>query len=512
MYKYHQEIQFLENEYWWGGIVDEGINMPFSNFYSLKDINENNYNNQVTSFFISSSGRFIYSSQPVRFKIDNNVLIIDSINKIKVDDSCKNIKEAYYKCAKKNFINEAKYPCLEMFKIPQYNTWIEMNYHVSEEKILNYAKSIIDNGFRPGILMIDDGWQEDYGTWDFNMKNFKNPKSMIKKLHKMGFKVMLWVVPCVSPDSYIFRQGEAENIFYKERKSKDTLIMKWWDGNSAVLDLTNKKANEWFKKQLDYLQNEYGVDGFKFDGADPHFYPKNGVFDKNMARIHQARLYSSFASNYNLNEMRACFNCQGMPLAQRLCDKAHSWNDRGINTLIPNGIAMSLLGYVYCCPDMIGGGLVGDFVNNNYQNIDEKLFVRYAQVSTFFPMMQFSLGPWKVLNEENLKIVKKCCDIHESIYPYIKELVKKASIDHSLIIRPLIFNYPNKIEYATIKDEFMLGSKYLIAPITSKDTYKRDVVLPPGKWLSDLNEEFIGNQTITIDVPLSRIPYFKKIK
>ena len=58
----------------------------------------------------------------------------------------------------------------------------------------------------------------------------------------------------------------------------------------------------------------------------------------------------------------------------------------------------------------------------------------------------------------------------------------------------------------------MLGSKYLIAPITSKDTYKRDVVLPPGKWLSDLNEEFIGNQTITIDVPLSRIPYFKKIK
>lgn len=73
MYKYHQEIQFLENEYWWGGIVDEGINMPFSNFYSLKDINENNYNNQVTSFFISSSGRFIYSSQPVRFKIDNNV-------------------------------------------------------------------------------------------------------------------------------------------------------------------------------------------------------------------------------------------------------------------------------------------------------------------------------------------------------------------------------------------------------------------------------------------------------
>ena len=61
---------------------------------------------------------------------------------------------------------------------------------------------------------------------------------------------------------------------------------------------------------------------------------------------------------------------------------------------------------------MIGGGLVGDFLANDYKDIDEELFVRYAQISTFFPMMQFSLAPWKVLSNDNLDIIRKCCDIH----------------------------------------------------------------------------------------------------
>ena len=45
------------------------------------------------------------------------------------------------------------------------------------------------------ILMIDDGWQSDYGVWEFNSKTFPNPKEMIQELHDLGFKVMLWIVP-----------------------------------------------------------------------------------------------------------------------------------------------------------------------------------------------------------------------------------------------------------------------------------------------------------------------------
>ena len=44
--------------------------------------------------------------------------------------------------------------------------------------------------------------------------------------------------------------------------------MFWWNGFSAVTDLTNPHGRSWFTGQLDHLVREYGVDGFKLDGGD----------------------------------------------------------------------------------------------------------------------------------------------------------------------------------------------------------------------------------------------------
>lgn len=43
-----------------------------------------------------------------------------------------------------------------VFSIPQYNTGIEWMYNQNQKDILQYAQSIIDNGFPSGVLMIDD--------------------------------------------------------------------------------------------------------------------------------------------------------------------------------------------------------------------------------------------------------------------------------------------------------------------------------------------------------------------
>ena len=54
-------------------------------------------------------------------------------------------------------------------------------YNQNQADILKYAKGIMDHGFPPGVLMIDDNWQEDYGKWDFNKGRFSDPKAMISK-------------------------------------------------------------------------------------------------------------------------------------------------------------------------------------------------------------------------------------------------------------------------------------------------------------------------------------------
>ncbi len=57
----------------------------------------------------------------------------------------------------------------------------------------------------------------------------------------------------------------------------------------------------------------------------------------------------------------------------------------------------------------------------------------------------------------------------------------------------------------------MLGDKYLVAPMVDKDT-RRTVKLPIGTWIDGMGKKYKGGQTITIDVPLNRLPYFTKQK
>ena len=47
-------------------------------------------------------------------------------------------------------------------------------------------------------------------------------------------------------------------------------------------------------------------------------------------------------------------NWPAKPLAQRLRDKGHNWQD--LQQLIPDALALGLMGYAFMCPDMIGGG------------------------------------------------------------------------------------------------------------------------------------------------------------
>ena len=72
MYKLKTKIKFLPNEKWYGGCVDDGINMPYSDKVSAIDLEKVCLANQVTSFFISTKGRYIYVNEPVEFEIKKN--------------------------------------------------------------------------------------------------------------------------------------------------------------------------------------------------------------------------------------------------------------------------------------------------------------------------------------------------------------------------------------------------------------------------------------------------------
>ncbi|MET3979054.1 alpha-glucosidase (family GH31 glycosyl hydrolase) [Mucilaginibacter sp. UYP25] len=508
-------IRIKDGEKWFGGATNEAHLAPFKDGYSY-DMFADTRGNQAAPLLVSTKGRFIWSEEPFTFTVVKNTLVISNTKgAVTIDSAGKNLREAFSNASKRFFPSKGKMPDTLLFSKPQYNTWIELVYNQNQKDILKYAHSIIDNGFPPGVIMIDDNWADYYGRFDFRSDRFTNAAAMIDTLHRMGFKVMLWVSPFVSPDTEVARELLAKKLLLlgnkvktgnPEKDADEPAIITWWNGYSSVLDFTNPDAIKWFKGRLDHMVNTYHLDGFKFDAGDADFYPPNAVSFKPATPNEHSRLWGELGLYYPLNEYRAMWKMGGEPLVQRLRDKKHNWED--LQKLIPDLTTAGLLGYQFTCPDMIGGGEYGSFIGRD--KLDEQLVVRSAQCSALMPMMQFSVAPWRVLSKQNLAAVKKAVDVRAKYTPYIMQLVKQAAKTGEPIARSMEYEFPNQ-GLADVNGQFMLGSKYLVAPIVASGTTKT-VYLPKGKWKNDLGKTVKGPAKIEIEVAADRLPVFELMK
>lgn len=505
---YQSVIEPLKNERWWGGLVALGHQMPYADQLNRQDMARNNLNNQVVPLMISSQGRYLWSDHPFRFEVKEGRLMISSdYEKLTPIVAGTTLKEAYLAASAKHFPPSGNLPEESFFSLPQYNTWIELMYNQNQADILEYAHQAVAHGFPKGVFMVDDNWQKYYGNFDFKPEKFPDPRAMTDELHRMGFKVMLWVAPYVSADSPEFRLLEQKGYLLKAKGSNKAAMIRWWNGYSACYDVTNPEAMAYLKQQLRENQAKYGIDGFKFDGGDVSYMDGEYDFYEKSANANRyMEQWAAIGLDFPYNELRAAWKQGGQALVQRLGDKDYSW--RATQLLIPDMTAAGLLGYAYTCPDMVAGGQFSAFLN--IEKFDEELIVRSCQVHAMMPMMQFSVAPWRILSKENSAICAKFAQLHQQMGSYILEQAKHASQTGEPIVRNMEYAYPHQ-GFIDCKDQFMLGDRYMVAPMVTPGT-SRTVVLPKGKWRDDEGKTFKGPKVMTINVPLDRLPYYEKMK
>ena len=491
---------------WWGASVGLGHEQPYTNL-SVFDLATQDANNQLVPLFLSSEGEYMWSEGAFAFSAKDGVIETSvPMQRVKAGTT---LREAYLAAQLKYFPANGMLPDTLFFTMPQYNTWIELMYNQNQEDILHYAHAVIDNGFPVGVLMIDDNWQRYYGNFDFKAERFPDPKAMMDELHALGFKVMVWICPFVSPDSPEFRELEAKGYLIKNPEG-GTAVLNWWNGYSACYDLTNPEAADYFVQVLKQAQEKYGIDGFKFDAGDNNCYASTPMkaFDAAATTVDHTSSWAKIGLSFPFNEYRACWKMGGQPLVQRVGYKDYRWD--AVRQLIPQMCVAGLMGYAYACPDMIGGGQWAAFLNIKDDEFDQALIVRSAQVHALMPMMQFSVAPWRILSKENLAIVQKMAKLHAAFGPYIMTYARKAAQTGEPIVRCMEYQFPHQ-GFAECKDQFMLGDKYLVAPVVD-NRLERDVCLPKGTWRDEQGRKYKGGKTYHIQVPLDRLPYFEKLK
>ena len=472
-------IDILKDEHWWGGLTDLGSKMPLGEDSDIK-----------IAMTPIDQGAFLFVS--------------DTDEDVYLESGFSTLKGAHRAVVERFFSLNENIPDELFFKVPQFNTWMALGYNQTEDGILEYAQSIIDNGFEPGIFMIDEGWSEDYGVYDFYPGRFNNPKGMIDRLHEMGFKVMLWVTPNISPDSNAYR--ELKELGYLTKNAQGEMaVREWWNGYSCVLDLTNPDANKWFVDKLQTCLDKYNADGFKFDAGDYYFYRDDDTTYENLTDNEMTSVYNNLGNIFPYHEYRTAWNLRGQSILCRMQDKEHTWGDKGIKDIIPNTIVQGLIGCLYSCPDMVGGGALSSATGK----YDTELYIRWAEANTYCSMMQFSIAPWRVLSADECDIVRNLADTHSKLGDTIMALAKNASKTGEPVVRCMEYEFPNQ-GFETVTDQFMLGDAILVAPIMEKGVSSRTVKLPIGDWQDSNGTNYQGGNTVEISAPLGVVPVFKK--
>ena len=438
---------------------------------------------------------------------------------IEIGKSGDSLRTAFEHCSKTFF--PPKGMCSPIWiQAPMLNTWVEFNYNQNEKDILSYARAFKANGLADGgIFQIDCFWHTDsFGIWKFHGDRFDDPKEMVKKLNAMGFHVILWYAPFVTMDQMPYRLLRNNNGILRDSKlipygpGYQGLPIQWWDGYSAVYDPTSPFGREWNLKTMRRIMDEYGIEGFFFDGGGTHEYPPGDyiAYDNAAQPYDLCRAFQMMAMEVPLGQCREAWKMGGLPLMQTLRDKAPKWSE--MRRCITDMIAAGQLGYPFTVADLIGGGTCG----NNGDGVhglawQSELFVRHMQIECLSPIMMFSGSPWRLFDAKTQEIVRRTLKLRDRFVPKFLKLAEETGRTGLPMLRSMDFEFPG-CGYELVLDQFMMGGDLLVAPVVEGGVKTRKVVIPQGQWKGDDGVVVVGPKTIEVATPLDRLPYWEKVK
>ncbi len=399
-------------------------------------------------------------------------------------------------------------PDIHHLTLPIWTTWARYKTDISQARVLEYADDIRKAGFPLGTLEIDDRWQAAYGDLSFDAGLFPDPGAMIDQLHADGVQVTAWVMPFIAPNAACAAEA-IEHQYLIQTPSGDPYQIMWWQGPGYLIDVSNPVALEWFRVRLEQLKAATGLDGYKFDAGEACYLPPDAramtVMDGNE---YNHRYIKFLGEHFPSSDVRSGWRNQKAPLLFREWDKFSLWGlDNGLQSVLSQAITLGLIGYPFVLADMIGGNEYGD------ERTDAEMMIRWTQANALLPMIQFSVAPWD-FNEEVSDLCRRAADLHVEFGAEFERVARESAETGYPMIRALAWQYGKDPETEAIWDEFLLGDRWLVAPVVSMGVRERDVYLPEGQWrLADTGEEFEGQHWLrNIPVPLERLLYFERIR
>ena len=413
----------------------------------------------------------------------------------------------------------------------------------TQEEVLTVARQYRKEGIKIDQIVIDFFHWTLQGDWKFDKQYWPDPKAMVDELHSMGIRVIVSVWPSVDRKSENFGPMMERGLLIRtERGAAQTYD---YQGDCVEIDPFNPEARQYIWEVCRKNYYEYGIDGFWLDNSEPDY----GVYDFENYR-YSAGPALGCSNMYPQMFSRAFFEPMAeekkeTPVNLLRCGWAGSqkygnviWSGdvpstfQALREQLQAGLNMGLAGIPWWTTD-IGGFMTDDVNDPDFR----QLLIRWYQFAVYSAVLRMhgDRGPYNIppldtrdwgggylhtgqpnelwsYGEDNYRIMRKYYDIRIAMHDYIRDLYREAHENGSPLIRTMFYEFPEDGKCWELQDQYMFGSRYLVAPVLHLNEFERDVYLPEGQWKNVNTGEILqGGQTVSVRAPIEEIPVFERI-
>ncbi len=409
----------------------------------------------------------------------------------------------------------------------------------NQEQLLSVAREYKKRNLPIDVIVCDFFHWPRMGDYRFDPEFFPNPAAMVKELKDMGIELMVSVWPQVALTSENYEEMRQQGLLVRAEYGEQ-IGMRFVE-DSMFFDATNPRTRKYVWKKIKKNYYDLGIRVFWLDEAEPEY----GTYDFKAYRYHigpnqqVGNVWPQYYARVFYEGMKEAG--QENPVNLLRCAWAGS---QRYGALVWSGDIMSDWSYfrrqICAGLNMGAAGIpwwttdIGGFHNGWIDRPEFKeLLIRWFQWGCYCPVMRIH-GDRKPMEhvyrkdgtevlpsgadnevwsfgEEAYEILAKYLRRREELRPYVRELMRQAHEDGTPLMRAMWYTFPDDPACADIKDQYMFGDQYLVAPVLAPGLRERKVYVPVGTWRNvDTGETVSGGQMITISAPIEVIPVLEK--